>query len=146
MEVIFIKDLKNQGKKGEIKNVKDGYAENFLIKQGYAVLKTKESLAKLQCEQRNKAAQDAENKKNAENLKKDLDKVVIDFKVKTGEGDKVFGSISVKQIKDELQNKGFKIDKSQIEITNPIAALGFHNVNIKLYPSITAVIKVHVIK
>lgn len=146
MEVIFIKDLKNQGKKGEIKNVKDGYAENFLIKQGYAVLKTKESLAKLQCEQRNKAAQDAENKKNAENLKKDLDKVVIDFKVKTGEGDKVFGSISIKQIKDELQNKGFKIDKSQIEITNPIAALGFHNVNIKLYPSITAVIKVHVIK
>lgn len=146
MEVIFIKDLKNQGKKGEIKNVKDGYAENFLIKQGYAVLKTKESLAKLQCEQRNKAAQDAENKKNAENLKKDLDKVVIDFKVKTGEGDKVFGSISVKQIKDELQNKGFKIDKSQIEIPNPIAALGFHNVNIKLYPSITAVIKVHVIK
>lgn len=146
MEVIFIKDLKNQGKKGEIKNVKDGYAENFLIKQGYAVRKTKESLAKLQCEQRNKAAQDAENKKNAENLKKDLDKVVIDFKVKTGEGDKVFGSISVKQIKDELQNKGFKIDKSQIEITNQIASLGFHNVNIKLYPSITAVIKVHVIK
>lgn len=146
MEVIFIKDLKNQGKKGEIKNVKDGYAENFLIKQGYAVRKTKESLAKLQCEQRNKAAQDAENKKNAENLKKELDKVVIEFKVKTGEGDKVFGSISVKQIKDELQNKGFKIDKSQIEILNPIAALGFHNVEIKLYPSITSTIKVHVIK
>lgn len=146
MEVIFIKDLKNQGKKGEIKNVKDGYAENFLIKQGYAVRKTKESLAKLQCEQRNKAAQAAENKKNAESLKKELDKVVIDFKVKTGEGDKVFGSISVKQIKDELQNKGFKIDKSQIEIVNPIASLGFHNVNIKLYPSITATIKVHVIK
>lgn len=146
MEVIFIKDLKNQGKKGEIKNVKDGYAENFLIKQGYAVRKTKESLAKLQCEQRNKAAQDAENKKSAENLKKELDKVVIDFKVKTGDGDKVFGSISVKQIKDELQNKGFKIDKSQIEIVNSIASLGFHNVNIKLYPSITATIKVHVIK
>ena len=146
MEVIFIKDLKNQGKKGEIKNVKDGYAENFLIKKGYAVIKTKESLAKLQCEQRNKAAQDAENKKTAESLKKELDNVVIDFKVKTGEGDKVFGSISVKQIKDELQNKGFKIDKSQIEIVNPIASLGFHNVNIKLYPSITATIKVHVIK
>ena len=146
MEVIFIKDLKNQGKKGEIKNVKDGYAENFLIKQGYAVRKTKESLAKLECEKRNKAALDAENKKTAENLKKELDKVVIEFKVKTGEGDKVFGSISVKQIKDELQNRNFKIDKSQIEITNPIASLGFHNVEIKLYPGITATIKVHVIK
>ena len=146
MEVIFIKDLKNQGKKGQIKNVKDGYAENFLIKQGYAVMKTKENLAKLQAEQRNKAAADAENKKNAESLKKDLDKVVIEFKVKTGEGDKVFGSISVKQIKDELQKNNYKIDKSQIEIPSPIASLGFHNVDIKLYPGITATIKVHVIK
>ena len=81
MEVIFIKDLKNQGKKGQIKNVKDGYAENFLIKQGYAVMKTKESLAKLECEQRNKAAQDAENKKQATALKIELDKVVVYFKV-----------------------------------------------------------------
>lgn len=146
MEVIFIKDLKNQGKKGQIKNVKDGYAENFLIKQGYAVMKTKESLAKLESEQRNKAAQDAENKKQAAALKSELDKVVIEFKVKTGAGDRVFGSISVKQIKDELEKKNFKIDKSQIEITNQIATLGFHNVNIKLYPGITATIKVHVIK
>ena len=146
MEVIFIKDLKNQGKKGQIKNVKDGYAENFLIKQGYAVMKTKESLAKLECEQRNKAAQDAENKKQATALKAELDKVVIEFKVKTGDGDKVFGSISIKQVKDELQKKGFKIDKSQIDITNQIASLGFHNVDIKLYPGITATIKVHVIK
>lgn len=146
MEVIFIKDLKNQGKKGQIKNVKDGYAENFLIKQGYAVKKTKESLAKLECEQRNKAAQDAESKKQAAALKTELDKVILEFKVKTGEGDKVFGSISVKQIKDELQKKNFKIDKSQIDITNSIASLGFHNVDIKLYPGITATIKVHLVK
>lgn len=146
MEVIFIKDLKNQGKKGEIKTVKDGYAENFLIKKGYAVMKTKESLARLQSEQRSKAKEDAENKKVAEAMKKDLDKLVIEFKVKTGEGDKVFGSISVKQVKDELQKNNFKIDKSQIEILSPIASLGFHNVAIKLYPGITATIKVHVVK
>ena len=146
MEVIFIKDLKNQGKKGQIKNVKDGYAENFLIKQGYAVKKTKESLAKLECEQRNKAAQDAESKKQATALKVELDKVVLEFKVKTGEHDKVFGSISPKQIKDELQKKNFKIDKSQIDISNSISSLGFHNVDIKLYPGITATIKVHLVK
>ena len=146
MEVIFIKDLKNQGKKGQIKNVKDGYAENFLIKQGYAVKKTKESFAKLECEQRNKAAQDAESKKQATALKVELDKVVLEFKVKTGEGDKVFGSVSVKQIKDELQKKNFKIDKSQIDISNSISSLGFHNVDIKLYPGITATIKVHLVK
>lgn len=146
MEVIFIKDLKNQGKKGQIKNVKDGYAENFLIKNGYAVIKNKENLAKLNREQANKAAQDAENKKKAEELKKQLDKVVLDFKVKTGEGDKVFGSISVKQIKDGLTQQNYKIDKSQIEIINQIASLGFHNVNINLYPGIVATIKIHVIK
>lgn len=146
MEVIFIKYLKNQGKKGEIKTVKDGYAENFLIKKGYAVMKTKESLARLQSEQRSKAKEDAENKKVAEAMKKDLDKLVIEFKVKTGEGDKVFGSISVKQVKDELKKNNFKIDKSQIEILSPIASLGFHNVDIKLYPGITATIKVHVVK
>ena len=130
----------------QIKNVKDGYAENFLIKQGYAVKKTKESLAKLECEQRNKAAQDAESKKQATALKVELDKVVLEFKVKTGEGDKVFGSVSVKQIKDELQKKNFKIDKSQIDISNSISSLGFHNVDIKLYPGITATIKVHLVK
>ena len=146
MEVIFIKDLKNQGKKGQIKNVKDGYAENFLIKNGYAVIKNKENLAKLNHEQATKAAQDAENKKQAEAIKKELDKVILEFKVKTGEGDRVFGSISIKQIKEGLQNLNYKIDKSQIEITNQIASLGFHNVNINLYTGITAVIKVHVIK
>ena len=146
MEVIFIKDLKNQGKKGQVKEVKDGYAQNFLIKNGYAVAKTKENLAKLHAEQAKKAATDQENKKQAELLKVELDKTVLEFKVKTGEGDGVFGSISVKQIKDELQNKNFKVEKSQIEVTNTIASLGFHNVKINLYPGVEATIKVHLVK
>lgn len=146
MEVIFIKDLKNQGKKGQIKNVKDGYAENYLIKNGYAVKKTKENLAKLNHEQAKKAKEDAENKKAALELKEQLSKAILEFKVKTGDGDRVFGSISIKQIKDELQKQGFKIEKSAIEIITPIASLGFHNVNINLYPGIVAEVKVHVIK
>ena len=146
MEVIFIKDLKNQGKKGQIKNVKDGYAENFLIKNGYAVKKTKENLSKLNQEKKKKKQEDENNKKNALLLKEKLSKVTLEFKVKTGEGDKVFGSISIKQIKDELLKEGYKIEKSQIDIPNPIASLGFHNVDINLYPEIIAKIKVHVIK
>ena len=146
MEVIFIKDLKNQGKKGQIKKVKDGYAENFLIKNGYAVKKTKENLSKLNHEQAKKAKEDAENKKQAEELRKKLSKVILEFKVKTGEGDRVFGSISIKQIKDELSKQGFKIEKNQIEIPNTIQSLGFHNININLYPGITSIVKVHVIK
>ena len=72
MEVIFIKDLRGQGKKGQIKNVKDGYAENYLIKNGYAVIKTKENLQKLENDNKKKAQQDAENKKEAEELQKKL--------------------------------------------------------------------------
>lgn len=146
MEVIFIKDLKNQGKKGQIKNVKDGYAENFLIKNGYAVKKTKENLNKLNCELARKQKEDEANKKTAQELKEQLAKVTLEFKVKTGEGDRVFGSVSVKQIKDELQKQGYIIEKSAIELTNPIASLGFHNININLYPEIIATVKVHLIK
>ena len=146
MEVIFIKDLKNQGKKGQIKNVKDGYAQNFLIKNGYAVAKTKENLSKLEHANAKKAEEDKNNKKIAEEQKEQLEKLVLEFKVKTGEGDRVFGSISIKQIKDELAKQGYKIEKSSIELTNNISSLGFHNVNINLYPEITAQIKVHVIK
>ncbi len=146
MEVIFIKDLKNQGKKGQIKQVKDGYAENFLIKKGYAVIKNKENLAKLQHEQDIKIQQDKEAKDKAKIIKEKIEKETLEFKVKTGEQDRVFGSVSIKQIKDQLEKKGYNIEKSQIDIPNPIAALGFHNINIKLYPEITAKVKIHVIK
>ena len=146
MEVIFIKDLKNQGKKGQVKNVKDGYAENFLIKNGYAVKKTKENLSKLNHELAKKEKENQENKNNALELKEKLAKVTLEFKVKTGEGDKVFGSISVKQIKDELNKLGFKIEKSAIKLNNTIASLGFHNVDLELYNDVVATVKVHVIK
>lgn len=146
MEVIFIKDLKKQAKKGEIKNVKDGYAENYLIKNGYAVKKTKENLAKLNHEIVKKQKEEESNKKLAQELKEKIAKVTLEFKVKTGESDRVFGSISVKQIKDELEKRGFKIEKSAIELNNSITSLGFHDVEINLYPSIKATVKVHVIK
>lgn len=146
MEVIFVKDLKGQGKKGDIKNVKDGYGENFLIKNGYAVLKTKENLKKLEKEQHEKQVTDANNKKEAEELKKELDKLVLEFKVKTGEGDKVFGSVSLKQVRDALTKEGYKIEKSKIELTTAMASLGFHKVNINLYPGVQATLKAHIIK
>lgn len=146
MEVIFIKDLKNQGKKGQIKNVKDGYAENFLIKNGYAIKKTKENMAKISHEQAKKAKETAEAKQQAEKLKDKIVKEVLEFKVKTGTGDKVFGSISIKQIKDLLQEKGYKIEKSMIKLDNAISSLGFHNVKIELYQGVEAVIKVHLYK
>ena len=145
MQVIFIKDLKNQGKKGEIKEVKDGYAKNFLIKQGYAVQKTTESTKILDKQIEQEKKDDIKNRKDAEVLKLKLEKEVFKFRVKTGEHDKVFGSVSTKQIKEELDKK-YKINKNQILMENPLSTLGFHNININLYKDINATIKVELIK
>lgn len=146
MKVIFKKDLKNQGKKGEMKVVKDGYAENFLIKKGYAVQVTEESLRKLENDKRIEQQEIKENTENAKNLKKEIEKLSISFKVKTGEHDRVFGSISPKQIKDELDKKGYKIDKKSILLDNNLSSLGFHNVKIRLYKEVIATIKVQLVK
>lgn len=145
MKVIFIKDLKNQGKKGEIKEVKDGYAKNFLIKNGYAIKETKESLKILDRDNKKAQELDEQHKKEAKELKQKLEQEKISFQVKTGQNDKVFGSISAKQIKDKLDEK-YKIDKKQILIKNPITSLGFHEVEIHLYKDIIAKIKVEVKK
>ena len=144
MEVIFIKDLKGQGKKGEIKQVKDGYAENFLIKKGYAIKSTKSSLEKLEDENKAKAKEEEKAKKEALSIKEKLEKVTLTFKVKTG--DNVFGSISVKQIKEDLKEKGYDFDKSMIKLTSSPSSLGFHNIEVELYKNITAKVKIHLVK
>lgn len=144
MEVIFIKDLKNQGKKGEIKNVKDGYAQNFLFKNKYAVPKTKTGLEILKKEEQQRQKEDELQRQNAKILKEKLEKEKIKFQVKTGEHDKVFGSISAKQIKEKL--KEYKIEKNQILLDHSLSSLGFHNVKILLYKEIIATIKVELTK
>lgn len=144
MEVIFIKDLKGQGKKGEIKEVKDGYAMNFLIKNKYAVKKNNENMHTLEINKKHEQEQDLLNRENALKLKEELEKKVLNFKVKTGKDDKVFGSISIKQIKEKLSD--YNIDKNMINIISPIASLGYHDVEIILYKDIKALVKVYLTK
>ena len=119
MEVIFIKDLRNQGKKGEIKDVKKGYAENFLIKNGYAKPVNKENLRELDRENKKVAKEKESNIEKAKELKEKIEKVTLEFRVRTGNGDKVFGSISPKQIKEALKDKKisevYKLVKEEIE-------------------------------
>ena len=86
------------------------------------------------------------NKEEATKLKEKLETIELEFKVKTGKDDKVFGSISPKQIKEELEKKNFKIDKKQIEMIESISSLGYHSVKINLYGPIFAKVKVHVVK
>ena len=146
MKVIFVKDLRGQGKKGEIKEVKDGYAKNFLIKNGYAVASNKKNLNDLEHEKAKEQKQEEESKKVAEKVKEKVESLEIEFKVKAGKDDKVFGSISQKQIKEELLKKKIDIDKKQIDIKTPISSLGYHKVSINLHKSVVAQLKIHVVK
>ncbi len=145
MQVIFLKDLKGQGKQGEIKEVRDGYAMNFLIKKGYAVKKTETSLNKLNIEKENNRKEDEKNTKEAKELVEKLKKVTLSFIAKAGKEDKMFGSISSKQIKEELDKIGYSFDKKQI-VSENINSFGFHYVNINLYKNIVGKIRVEVRK
>ena len=144
MKVIFIKDLKKQGKVNEIKEVSDGYATNYLIKNGYAVKYTKTSSNILDQDIKKKEQEEKENIKKAEELKKKLEALSISFKVSSNKG-KVFGSISSKQIGEELNKKGIKIDKKQISAQN-LNTLGVHEVGIKLHKKVIAKLRVQLIE
>ena len=146
MKVIFTKDVKGQGKAGEIKEVKDGYAQNFLIKNGYAVSYTKRSKEILDISNKNKEEREKEETKRCNDLKEKLKSVNLKFKVKTGKNDQVFGSISTKQIASELDKLGYKIDKKKIVLSSPISSLGFHEINIMLHKNVTATIRVELTK
>lgn len=136
MKVIFIKDVKGQGKKDEIKEVKDGYAKNFLIKNKYAVAYSETSNKRLNEEINDRRIKNENDIKEAKELKNRLSKEKIIFKVKTGKEDKVFGSISTKQIKEELDKLGYDIDKKKIIIDTPISSLGTHIVKVELHKEV----------
>ena len=146
MKVIFLKDVKGQGKKDDIKEVKDGYAENYLIKNGYAIKYTTRSneILNNQIETRNEEEKELILKCNK--IKKELENKEYSFKVKTGEGDKVFGSISSKAISEELLKNGYKIDKKKIKIDGALTSLGTHIVKIELHPKVIVDLKVKLVK
>lgn len=149
MRVIFLEDVKGKGKKGEVKEVPTGYAQNFLIKNKLAIEANKESLAEVAGKNKAKAKQAAEILKEAQALKAVLenDETVVEIKAKAGEDSRLFGSIPSKQIADALQKQyQIKIDKRKLDLKQPIRVLGYTNVPAKLHHEVSAVIKVHVVQ
>lgn len=146
MKVIFVKDLKGQGKKGEIKNVKDGYGKNFLIKNGYAVMASDSNLKHLETENLKNEIKEKTLIKECEEIKKQIENLVLKFKVKTGKTDQVFGSVSTKQIVSELKKYDFTVDKKQVLLDSPLTSLGFHYVSIELHKQVIAKLKVELVK
>ena len=146
MKVILKQDVKKLGKKGDIVEVADGYARNFLIAKGLAVAETKKSLEVLQKQQEESAAEDAAKREEAERIAKELENMVFDFPVKTGKEGKVFGSISTKHIAEALEAKGIEIDKRKILDTNPVNQLGVTEVRVELYKDVIGIIKVNLVE
>lgn len=144
MRVIFLKDVKGQGKKDEIKEVKDGYAMNFLIKKGYATKADEIGLRNLSKEQETRKLEESLLIKEMESLKEQIEKITLTFTAKTGKEGKMFGQISGKQLKEELSKKGFNIDKTKIALDHPIMSLGYHEVEINLHKEVIAKLKVQV--
>ncbi len=146
MKVILLKDVKGKGKKDTILDVSDGYANNFLIKNGLAVAYTKTSKQILDNELDTRAKEEEALVNKYNEIKKKLENKNIEFKVKTGAQDKVFGTISSKQISDKLMEMGYKIDKKCIKINDAISTLGVTNVEIELHKKVKFNVGINLVK
>jgi large subunit ribosomal protein L9 len=145
MKVIFLKDVKGKGKKGEVKNVADGYAHNFLLKQGLAVEANNTNVSSLNAQKKKEEKHAEEELAEAKALKAKIDEITVELTAKSGEGGRLFGSITSKQIAEALQKKqGIKIDKRKLELEDAIRSLGYTKVPVKLHTEVTATLNVHI--
>ncbi len=146
MKVILRKNFSQLGKIGDVVDVKDGYARNFLIPRQIAYLATEGNIKALEEEKKVVAKKEAANLDNARNLAAELEKISITIPVKVGEEEKIFGSVTTQMIADAIKEKGFEIDKRKIEISEPIKALGIYTVNVKLHSDVNASVKTWVVR
>lgn len=146
MKIILLSDVENLGESGDVIAVNPGYARNKLIPQGLALRASNRNIA-VANENKKVATAKLERENQAMNvLAKKLSKVEITIEVKVGDEEKMFGSITNKDIHKELIDKGFEIEKNQISIEEPIKALGIYHINIKISKDITSDVKLYVIK
>ncbi len=142
MKVIFLQDVKGQGKKGEVKEVSEGYVRNFLLPKGLAKPASDGNLKTLEVQNASEAKRKQQEKADAQELGKKLEEMKVIVKAKAGEGGRLFGAITSKQIAEALAAQGIKIDKRKIELEEPIRTLGVTQVPVKLHPDVKAKLNV----
>ena len=145
MKIILLEDIKKKGKKGDILNVKDGYG-TFLINDKKAVIANSENVRNLDRSNERKKIKEEELIKECEKVKNRIEKEKIEFKVKVGAQDKVFGSVSAKQIVSILNRLGYDIDKKCIKLNGNLSSLGTHVVSVELHKKVVANIKINLVK
>lgn len=146
MKVIFLQDVKGQGKKGEVKEVSEGYARNFLLPKGVVQIAT-EGAKKTLNQQTASALKKKEDEKNEfKALAARLSEMTVVIKAKAGEGGRLFGAITSKQIAEALELQKISIDKRKIELDDPIRVLGVTKVTVKVFPDVKGTLNVQVVE
>jgi large subunit ribosomal protein L9 len=146
MKVILRKELETLGNAGDVVVVKDGYARNFLIPKGFALRADKKNIQLLESEKKQQTVKMSKDKKEAELLAEQLNKVSCTATMNVGEEDKVFGSVTSQNIADLIKDQGIEIDRKKITLSEPIKALGIYTIPIKLHSEVEAKIKLWVVK
>lgn len=146
IKVILRQDLAHLGKTGEVKQVKDGFARNFLFPKNLALLATEESLKQIENEQKKKETKKTLEKKKAEGLAEKFKNFSVTMTVEVNEEEKLYGSLTAQEIAKAIAGEGIDIDKKSILLNDPIKDLGIYDIDIRLHPEVTAKIKVWVVK
>lgn len=146
MKVILTENVDQVGDAGELVEVRDGYARNYLLPRKLALIATKGNEATYEEVRRQRIAQQSRAKREAETLAQALEKVSCNVPVAVGEGDRIFGSVTSQQIADLLKAQGFDIDRRAVVLDEPIRALGVYDVPIRLHAEVEAKVKVWVVK
>jgi len=145
MKLLLTQDTEKLGKMGDIVNVKDGYARNYLIPRKLGILATEKNIKAAENAAEKQAIRDAKKRENMTALADQLNKLTIKFTLKAGEDDKLFGSVTSQMIAEAIATKGYKIDKKEIDLQEPIKHVGNHFVQIKLGQGIEGRIKLKVL-
>lgn len=147
MKVILLEDVKSVGKKNEIVEVSDAYGRNLLIRKKLGVEANSRTLNDLKLRNQRAEKDAAENLAAAKQLAEDLKTKQVEVKIKAGEGGRTFGSVSTKEISEAVKKQlDLELDKKKMQLTDPIKALGFYDVPVKLHPQVTATLRVHVVE
>lgn len=145
MKVVLLETIEGLGSVGQEVRVKDGYARNFLVPKGLALLATDSNLKAFKDKIQARIRSEAKSREHAMKLSDEISAVALKFAVKTGQEGKLFGSITSSDIYDALTDKGFELDKKKIHLKEPIRHVGTHEVDVRLYPGVTAHVKVEVV-